>query len=140
MKQKIRKWLRKKGYKLEASNYDQYDPDEKTIYYNKRLSKKNKLYTILHECGHLLVQQNIFSYEKRHKCQVEGLQDARKRRSLRWRIGFLKEEYAAWDRGFRLAKRLKIPIDEDCYYNYASKCLASYCRWAIDKEWHQYDY
>ena len=62
MKQKIRKWLRKKGYKLEASNYDQYDPDEKTIYYNKRLSKKNKLYTILHECGHLLVQQNIFSW------------------------------------------------------------------------------
>ena len=34
-----------------------------------------------------------------------------------------QEEYDAWDRGFRLAKRLKIPIDENKYYNYASKCF-----------------
>ena len=133
-------WIKTKGYRLRESDGDSYLPAEKIITYNKRLSDENKLYSTLHECGHLLVQQNAQSYEKRYKSQVQGLFDKRKCRSVRWRIDFLKEEYDAWDRGFRLAKRLKIPIDEEKYYNYASKCLETYCRWVIDKEWHESDY
>ena len=133
-------WIKTKGFRLKESDGDCYLPAEKIITYNKRLSDENRLYSVLHECGHLLVQQNAQSYEKRYKSQVQGLFDKRKCRSVRWRIDFLKEEYDAWDRGFRLAKRLKIPIDEDKYYNYASKCLETYCRWVIDKEWHESDY
>ena len=133
-------WIKTKGYRLRGSNEDAYLPAEKIITYNKKLNEENRLYTVLHECGHLLVQQNAQSYEKRYKSKVQGLFDKRKCRSLRWRIDFLREEYDAWDRGFSLAKRLKIPIDEERYYNYASKCLKSYCRWVIDKEWHENDY
>ena len=140
MDKRLLEWIRKKGYSLEEGTVDLYDPNNKTIFINKRLKSKNKLYSILHECGHLLVQQNTFSYEKRYKSQVEGLFDKRKCRSVRWRVDFLKEEYDAWDRGYRLAKRLKIPISRERYYDYASKCLATYCKWVTDKEWHQYDY
>ena len=140
MNKQLLQWIRSRGYSFKEADEDLYDPNSKTIFVNKRLMNKNKLYSTLHECGHLLVQQNTFLYEKRYKSQVEGLFDKRKCRSVRWRIDFLKEEYDAWDRGYRLAKRLKIPISKERYYDYASKCLATYCRWVTDKEWHQYDY
>ena len=140
MKQKLLDWIKKKGFTYEEGKQDLYEPTEKKICVSKRLNKQNKLYSALHECGHLLVQRNVFSYEKRYKSQVDGLFDKRKCRSLRWRIDFLKEEYDAWDRGYKLAKRLKIPINKERYYDYASKCLETYCRWTVDKEWHKYDY
>ena len=140
MDKRLLEWIKKKGYSLEEADECLYDPSKKIIYINKRLRSRNKLYSTLHECGHFLVQQNTSSYEKRYKSQVEGLFDKRRCRSLRWRIEFLKEEYDAWDRGYRLAKRLKIPISTERYYDYASKCLATYCRWVTDKEWHEYDY
>ena len=140
MDKRLLEWIKKKGYSLKDGNGCLYDPNKKTIFISKRLKSKNKLYSTLHECGHLLVQQNTFSYEKRYKSQVEGLFDKRKCRSVRWRVDFLKEEYDAWDRGYRLAKRLKIPINRERYYDYASECLATYCRWVIDKEWHKNDY
>jgi len=140
MNMKLIDWIKKKGFIYEEGKNDLYEPTEKKIYVNKRLNKQNKLYSVLHECGHLLVQQNIFSYEKRYKSQVDGIFDKRKCRSLRWRIDFLKEEYDAWDRGYRLAKRLKIPINKERYYDYASKCLESYCEWVTSKDWHKYDY
>ena len=133
-------WIKRKGFSYVEGDNDLYEPEEKKIIINRRLSKENKLYSALHECGHLLVQQNTFSYEKRYKSQVEGLFDRRKCRSVRWRIDFLKEEYDAWDRGYRLAKSLKIPISREGYHDYASKCLATYCRWVVDKAWHEYDY
>ena len=140
MKQKLLDWIKKKGFTYEEGKQDLYEPTEKKICVSKRLNKQNKLYSALHECGHLLVQRNVFSYEKRYKSQVDGIFDKRKCRSLRWRIDFLKEEYDAWDRGYKLAKRLKIPISKERYYDYASKCLESYCQWVVDKEWHKYDY
>ena len=140
MKNTLSLWLQKRGYTLFEGREDYYDPVIKKITYNKKLSSKNQIYSILHECGHLLVQMNGVEYGKRFKSQLEGLVDKRKCRSLRWRVDFLKEEYDAWDRGLELAKQLKLNIDYDKYYNYASKCLASYCKWVIDKEWHKYDY
>jgi len=133
-------WIKKKGFSYVEGDDDRYEPSEKRIIVNKRLNKENKLYSALHECGHLLVQRNVFSYERRYKSQVDGIFDKRKCRSLRWRIDFLKEEYDAWDRGFRLAKRLKIPISKKGYYDYASKCLGTYCQWVTDKKWHKWDY
>jgi hypothetical protein len=140
MNEVLLKWIRQKGYGFKEGDTDFYDGVMRVITCNRRLSEEKKLYSVLHECGHLLVQRDTESYEKRYKSQVEGLFDKRKCRSLRWRIDFLKEEYDAWDRGFRLAGRLKIPIDEDSYYKYASKCLETYCKWVVDKEWHRYDY
>jgi len=139
MDKRIVEWIKKKGYTFELSDKDLYDPDERKIYVKKRLSKHHRLYAGLHECGHLLVQQNIFSYEKRYKTQVDGVMDGRKRSSLRYRIDFLKEEYDAWDRGFRLAKRLGIYVNKDNYYNYASKCLGSYCQWVVAKDWRKWE-
>ena len=139
MDKRIVEWIKKKGYVLIMGEEDLYDPLPKRIYVNKRLSKQNRLYTALHECGHLLVQQNIFSYERRYKTQVDGVLDGRKRGSLRWRIDFLKEEYDAWDRGFKLAKRLGISLDKGKYYTYASKCLGSYCQWVVDKDWRKWE-
>ena len=139
MDKKLLEWIRKRGFNYVEGDEDLYEPDGKKIIVNKKLNKENKLYSALHECGHLLVQKNIFSYEKRYKSQVDGISDGRRRKSLQWRIDFLKEEYDAWDRGFRLAKRLKIPINKGRYDNYASKCLKTYCHWVVDKEWEKWD-
>jgi len=139
MEQKILEWIKKKGFSYVEGDKDLYEPMERKIIINRRLNKKNKLYSVLHECGHLLVQKNVFSYEKRYKSQVDGLFDGRKRKSLRWRIDFLKEEYDAWDRGFKLAKRLKIPISKKNYYDYASKCLDTYCHWVVAEDREKWD-
>ena len=135
MKKKlIEIWINKKGCELTAGLTDQYIPDLMRIIYNKRLKLENQIYSILHECGHLIIQ-NSACYEKRYKIQAEALEDGRKKHSLRWRIDYLKEEFDAWDKGKQLAKKLGIEIDQEKYDKYAALWLKTYCQFAVDGDY-----
>ena len=135
MKKKlIEIWINKKGYELVEGLTDQHIPDLMRITYSKRLKPENQIYSILHECGHLIIQ-NSACYDQRYKIQTEALEDGRKKRSLRWRINFLKEEFEAWDKGKQLAEKLGIEIDLDEYDRYAARWLKTYCQFVVDKDY-----
>ena len=98
-KQKITKWLKQYDIILIPGKTDEFHPHDKAITYSRRSKcKKKQIYSILHECGHHLIQ-DADDYEVKHKTQVEAINDGRKKRSLRWRIDYLKEEFRAWEVG-----------------------------------------
>ena len=130
-KEKLEKWLNKRGFALVPSRKDEIDYSEKVVYYNKRLGEENQLHSILHECGHFVLQSSC-DYDSRYKIQTEAMLDGRKRRSLQWRISWLREEYSAWEEGKALARKLGVEVDESKYDKYAAKCLCSYCEWVVN--------
>jgi hypothetical protein len=133
MNKKLTDWIESKGITLIPDKIDLFDRYTKTIKYNKHNKKENQLFSILHECGHFLLQQNIYTYAKKYKAQVDFNTRLFDKPFRPYKISVLKEEYDAWDRGLALAKRLKIDIDEEKYYNYASKFLYTYCKWVVSR-------
>jgi hypothetical protein len=130
-KQKITKWLKQYDIILIPGKTDEFHPHDKAITYSRRSKcKKKQIYSILHECGHHLIQ-DADDYEVKHKTQVEAINDGRKKRSLRWRIDYLKEEFRAWEVGKEIAEELDIEIDEKKYDDHAAFCLKSYCHWVL---------
>jgi hypothetical protein len=95
-----------------------------------RLGIENKLYTLLHECGHALIRENLGRFEKEYTVQVEAWGDARKERSARYKVETLEEEIEAWKRGKRLANRLGIRINENRFNIHKTESLMTYIRWA----------
>jgi len=131
-KQRITKWLKQHGIKLMPGKDDEYHPHLKIVTYSRRSKcAERQIYSILHECGHYLIQDSE-DYEVKHKTQVEAWVDGRKKRSLRWRIDNLKEEFRAWDEGKEIAEVLNIEIDEKKYDDHAASCLKSYCHWVLN--------
>jgi len=130
-KRKIINWLRENKLVLRAGKADEYHPAARMITYSRRHKEEKQIYSILHECGHYLIQEED-DYEIKYKTQIEGYKDGRKKRSLRWRIDYLKEEMLAWDVGKQLAEELGITINEKEYDKHAAFCLKSYCHWVIE--------
>lgn len=88
----------------------------------KSNNDKIKVYALLHEIGHYLQFVNSPHLSSR-------LSDLDKRTNV-YKVFLLEEELNAWIRGLKLAHRLNIFIDEKKYWQYASRCLMSYVRWA----------
>ena len=130
-KQKLKKWLKNHNLALLPAKLDQYCPHTKSVSFNKRQKLEKQVYSILHECGHHIIQESE-DYEEKYKIQANGLFDGRKQKSLRWRIDLLREEFDCWDKGKVLAKELKIKIDEKKYDIHAAECLKTYCHWVLE--------
>ncbi len=116
---------------VEGSNeINACDRETKQITICSRLGIENKLYTLLHECGHALIRENLGRFEKEYTVQVEAWGDARKMRSARYKVETIEEEIEAWKRGKRLASRLGIKLNEDKFNAHKTECLMSYILWA----------
>jgi endonuclease I len=61
--------------------------------------------------------------------------DGRKNKTDKYRISLIEEEFEAWKRGKRLAKRLGIQLDEARFEKHKAQCLMSYINWGAG----QYD-
>tara|TARA_B100000683_G_scaffold238639_1_gene244654 strand:+ start:261 stop:704 length:444 start_codon:yes stop_codon:yes gene_type:complete len=109
--------------------------DVKEINICSRKGIEKKLYALLHECGHALIRENWSKFSKQFPAHAECGYDGRKNRTDSYRVSLVEEEYEAWKRGKRLAKRLKIKFDEDRYEKHKVECLMSYMYWAVG----QYD-
>lgn len=103
-----------------------YSPDDKKITVSGRASPVVQLHVILHECGHHLVGDD----EKRERYR-RGYADngANNKKTLRHRLDILEEEFEAWHRGLKLAKRLGVPLDKKAYDRTRDKFLKSYVDW-----------
>tara|TARA_Y100001937_G_scaffold85958_1_gene116274 strand:- start:11136 stop:11564 length:429 start_codon:yes stop_codon:yes gene_type:complete len=128
---KLDAWGRRKGLEIcKGYGIDAYFHEEKHIVYNTKIkSKKNQVYSLLHECGHALA----FS-SKGYKDNFPTMHTLRfkeapvnKRRNV-FKCEEIVEEWDAWKRGFNLSKRLGIDLDREDYYNYASRWVMTYIR------------
>jgi len=126
-------WLLEKGYDvlLETSGEDAVYFGCNVVIINSRKHIEKRLYTLLHECGHILINNNNSSdrvFSLSHDTDaVMGRKVSRKRR-----IAKLAEEIEAWKRGESLAKRLSIRIDEDKFDKMRADAIMSYVEWARD--------
>jgi len=125
----LRGYLEQRGIYLAKGNFDAYMHEDKTVVYNFRLrNKENMIFSILHEIGHHLAFMNRKTYENKFPVLFKHRFNNAKtnKRTNRYRMEVILEEYDAWHRGERLAKKLNIDIDADKYYTYASRQVKTY--------------
>ena len=122
------------GYEvLEGSDYvDECNAYRKEISICSRTGIENKLYGLLHECGHALIRKDWGKFSKEYSARVAGDWDGRKARSDRFRVATIEEEVEAWKRGKRIANRLGIELNEERFEIHKTECLMSYIRWATE--------
>ena len=126
---RVVEWLDKRGYEVYIGTdvEDSVWYANKRIYINSRQHIQNRLYALLHECGHILVNDNRDRvYELSYQATGEG----RVRPSKQKRVAILAEEFEAWKRGERLADRLGIEINTEKYDQERTRAIMSYIEWA----------
>jgi len=129
----VESWLTHKGYKI--SQYtdaeDSIQWGNKTVYINSRNHPETRYYTLLHECGHLLISQTARQWSK-DVPMYASVEDARVERSKAYRVSLVAEEIEAWKRGRRLAKKLNHYIDNDKYDKQITENVFSYIEAAAE--------
>lgn len=128
---KTEAWLKKKGFRLEQS------PKHSDICFERRRvrvasnqTRSAQVYTALHECGHLL----IHLCRKKLKTRVVAGASYRtwwklqRSSSKHAQLLSVQEEMVAWDRGVRLAQRLKIPVKKRELLYQRTRSLMTYVR------------
>ncbi len=134
----VEEWLKNKGWSVDCDYCvrDEIFFNGKYITISKRQGPEKRLYALLHECGHLLIQQNNVKYEENYPTQARMNQfftNKQIERSKDYRVETLIEEIEAWNRGTNLAKRLGIFINEKNYRKLANECIYSYIGWAAKR-------
>jgi hypothetical protein len=128
---KLSLWVLKKKFDLEFDYcvQDEFRSDNRCITISTRQGLENQLYSLLHECGHLLLNKNENSYAKKYPSSSKMLHYNSNKlleRSARYKVDVLSEEIDAWRKGKELANRLKIEIDEEKFYSVMTECVYSY--------------
>ena len=124
----VEAWLVKKGFDLTYSKSadNELDWDRKRINIRPIKDKEEMFYTLLHECGHILVETNDKGFKDNYK--TKDFRDWHKMVATRdsaLKVSILADEMEAWNRGRRLAKRLNLRLNEKKY-----KKIAGFCVWA----------
>ena len=124
----VEHWLAKRGYKIVRGKtkhiVDSVDFEMKLVFLSERSKTHNQLFSILHECGHILNRDKNFT--KKYKALNAAEKDPRKLKTMRFLVEEIEEETEAWRRGEILANKLNLEIDTEQYYNYAAKFLMTY--------------
>jgi hypothetical protein len=97
-----------------------------TITINTCQNLEYQLHTLLHEAGHALIRADKKKFQQRYP----GLQ--KRKNSKSYKLDTLKEEIEAWDRGYRLANRLSIPLNEYTWRKHSENCLHDYVKWVVN--------
>lgn len=127
-------WLALRGIVVDFLRTDtgRYLPTVFRIEIPTSLDPATQLYTLLHECGHHLVEHSTTRYRDfpngylRQQHEVKG-------RGLLYKTDVIGEEFEAWNRGLKLATRLNIYVDRDKFDLVKAKALRTYFRWATRK-------
>ena len=121
----VTNWAEDKGYFVlfEEDGDDAIDCVSKVISIKSTNRVETQLYVLLHECGHALVSENgsVFDFK--------GVGSQYSKKSKISKVFVLMEEVEAWKRGFSLAGRLGIPIDNDRWNRAVSRAIWKYAEW-----------
>jgi len=129
----IESWLFEKDYEVlyETDGQDAVYFGCKQIILNSRNHIEKRLYILLHECGHILINSNSFDRVFSLSSETEAIMGGRKV-SRKRRVAKLTEEIEAWKRGENLARRLGIEINEEKFDRIRANAIMSYIEWARD--------
>ena len=122
-------WLAKRGYSVHTYT-DACDSVQwyvKEVHISTRQHAENRLYALLHECGHILIEDNR---DRLYQLSYQVSADSPLYPSREKRVALLAEEFEAWKRGERLANRLGIQISVEKYDTQRTRSLMSYIHWA----------
>lgn len=121
-------WADGRGYYIDFSKRggDDVDFQSKIISINTTRSLETQLHTLLHECGHIL------SYKNGGVLNTRGVTDRFGSKTRIHRVFTVIEEVEAWKRGFSLAGRLEIPVDQDKWDRDVARALKKYMQWCLD--------
>jgi len=123
-------WAADRSYDVEFHPHfeDKIDDSEKLITINSRFSDEIQLYSLLHECGHLIIRKNEERYNKTYPV-AKKLSDSIHRgiiKTKKYQVDVVAEEIDAWRVGKKLAKRLNIRLREDSYNKEMAKWVFDY--------------
>ena len=92
---------------------------------------KYRLYTLLHEAGHVMLRSSSNSAYESFKRQFPSMKvDNRDHRgNLDHRVDVLREEVIAWEKAATLSNQLKIDLDHRSFATHRNNCLKSYIKW-----------
>lgn len=105
-----------------------YDTFTRTIIIACRAAPEKQLYYLLHECGHHLI--GFKEHDERFGMGYPKVDDPDHNGTFHHRFACLEEEIEAWNRGWRLAKRLRLRLSRQDFDKVRLECLKSYVRWA----------
>jgi hypothetical protein len=105
-----------------------YHSQSKEIIISSRLSTRNQVSVLLHECGHHLIGVND-DHDRFGMGYPQS--DPEVTKTFHHRVSCLEEELEAWHRGWKLAKRLDLRIDRDHFDALRLKCIRSYIKWTL---------
>lgn len=125
---KITKWVESQGFTVRFSKCDEVNYTDREITLHHSQNKDKMIYSFLHECGHIIVS-NKKSYKKNFKILNKAHIDGRHTKSNLFKYKQLREEILAWEKGFKLSKRLGIDINKEEYDKYASVCFNTYIKY-----------
>jgi len=130
---KVANWAYNKGFKviLEHNSNNIVCLNAYFITINASQGAENRLFSLLHECGHVLLCSDEKRYKEAFPGVWDGVQDKRRSRSRFFRISLVEEEIAAWNEGLKLAKMLGIKINQKNWDKHKTDCLYTYLRWAV---------
>lgn len=124
----IESWLDKKGFVLCKSNkrtiQDEVDFERKVVFLSLRSSPINQLYSVLHECGHVIVRGKK-TYKEDFK-EIIKASEGEARTTLISTVQEVEEEILAWREGEVLARKLSIHLDRENYYRYGYRWVMGY--------------
>ncbi len=129
---KVANWVIKKGYMVHYGRTDEVCRDSKIMTITSTMRNIHKLYTMLHESGHIMLYESP-DYAKDYKDVEHGENgDLRHSNSLIFRYKKICEEIEAWRLGYELALKLGIRISKDRYDKYSAKYVMTYIKAVAD--------
>jgi hypothetical protein len=119
-------WAESNGYSviIDKDSDDSIDTESKFIFIKSTNRIETQLYVMLHECGHYLVRKNGSVFQYNHVSDSYG------EKSKIYKTFVLIEEVEAWRRGYLLAIRLGIPINDERWNRMVGSAINKYADWA----------
>jgi hypothetical protein len=121
-------WLSARGYSIdfERNGEDAVFLESKLLSVRSSRSLRGQLYTLLHECGHILIHESDTLVNSE-----EEVLEVYSSRSKIHKTFTVIEEIEAWKRGLSLAGRLGIEINKVKWNKDVAKSIMAYMKWAV---------
>ena len=123
-------WCKDRGVKVvfvKKSN-GTYHSGQKQISISSRLTPRNQVLVLLHECGHHLIGVND-DHDRFGMGYPQS--DPEVTKTFHHRVSCLEEEMEAWHRGWKLAKRLDLRVNRLEFDAMRLKCIRTYIKWTL---------
>lgn len=122
-------WFEQRGHVLTPSNT--YAVQAGTVYYRPGDPNQTRLAYLLHEAGHVLCDRCTDTTRF-----VDGYHHPRtgRGRSYASAVDLVHEEIEAWHRGFALAGRLGLRVNETVFWRTYGRAVLSYMRCAVRRK------